>query len=108
MEDIYPKSNPAIGLRELIHQKMRKLDTIDKNKYAGYYKQTRAEIRELEYHYEGLSSLTNFDILVEIQKAIDTHQASDTEILNIRIPLTSAPKYSHAALLDFTERRQHD
>jgi len=108
MEDFYPKSNPAIGLGELIDQKERKLDTIDKNKYAVYYKQTCAEIRELEYHNKGLSSLKNFDLLVAIQKAIDIHEAAESDILIIKIPLVGNPKNSHAALLDFTERGQHD
>ncbi|MCT4643863.1 MAG: hypothetical protein N4A74_02670 [Carboxylicivirga sp.] len=108
MEDIYPKSNPAHGLNQFIEQKMRKLDTIDKNKYAGYYKQTCAEIREIEYHSEGLNSLKNFDLLVDIQKAIDHHQDLDTEVLTIKIPLAANPHGTHMALLDFTEGRQHD
>jgi len=108
MEDTYPNNNPSHGLSELINQKKCKLDTIDKNKYAVYYKQTCAERRELEYLNEGLSTLKDFNILVEIQKAIDHHQKSGCSILNIYIPLDNRFNRSSTALLNFFERRQHD
>jgi len=107
MENRYPTDNPAQGLNELINQKKRKLASVDKTKYAAYYNQTCAEIRELEYILEGLSTLRNFDYYVKIQKAIDTNQTTDCEVLIIHLPLTRSPKYSHAVLLDFTERLQH-
>lgn len=108
MEDFYPEINPAQGLNKLIEQKKRKIINVDKIKHARFYNETWAEIRELEYYKEGLSSLTDFDILVTIQKSIHIHQALDNELLNIRIPLAASPKNSHAVLLDFTERRQHE
>jgi len=108
MEKDYPIYNPTQGLSELISQKMRKLDTVDKTKYAGYYKQLCAEIRELEYLNEGLSSLKDFDILVEIQKAIDNYQSLDCSILNIYIPLDNRFNRTKIALLNFIEGRQND
>jgi len=107
MENTYPKNNPSHGLSELINKKMHKLNTVDKSKYAGYYRQTCAEIRELEYLNEGLSTLRDFGILVDIQKAIDFHQSADSKLLIVKIPLTNSPKNTHAALLDLTERGRH-
>ncbi|MBS2099130.1 hypothetical protein [Carboxylicivirga linearis] len=106
--DNYPNCNPVYGLSELIDQKMRKLDTIDKNKYARFYKETCEEVRELEYHADGLSSLTDFDAFVTIQKAIHSQRSEGSSVLVVKIPLTHTPINNQIALLDLTEGRQHD
>ena len=106
--DNYPTCNPSHGLRELADSKMCKLNTIDKTKYARFYKQTSAEIRELEYLADGLSSLTDFDALVTIQKAIHSQRSEGSSVLVVKIPLTHTPNNNQIALLDLTEGRQHD
>ena len=105
--DNYPNCNPAKGLSELIVKKLSILKNIDKTKYARYYNQTDAEIRELEYLNEGLSSLKDFDILVEIQKAIDHFQSLGCSILNVYLPLDNRFNKTSTALLNFIERCQH-
>lgn len=108
MENIYPICNPAPGLSELINKKLQRLESVDKTKYAGYYKQTCAEIRELEYFHEALSALKDFECLVEIQKSIDHLRNEGISILNIKIPLDNRFDMSSIALLNFLEGRQHD
>lgn len=106
--DNYPNCNPVNGLSDLANQKMRKLDTIDPIKYARFYKETCEEVRELEFHAEGLSSLTDFDTLVTIQKAIHFQQGQGSSVLLVNIPLTNTPNYNQIASLDLTEGRHND
>lgn len=100
--------NPQTTILNLIESKKSKISTIDKRKYERFIQQTLDEIATLQEAYDSIAHLHDIDILAEIQDVINHSRAEDIEVLQINIPLKPIKNKQKRALVDFTERGQHE
>ncbi|WP_010662696.1 hypothetical protein [Marinilabilia salmonicolor] len=103
----YPICNPASSLEEFLVRRSKYIASIDQDKYRSFILKTQKENDFLWDIHDDMAFLVNFDLLIDIQRAITQSSEFGVSVLKILIPLSRKIDLGNQSELNFIERSRY-